>query len=193
MTGLFEIIISAVFVNNFVLARALGICPFLGVSKKTGPALGMGAAVVFVMSMASGAGFLLTEYFLVPYNVEFLKTIVFILVIASLVQLVETVIRRKSKALFHALGIYLPLITTNCAILGVVLLNFSKSYGLFEALAHGLGAGIGFMLALIIMSGIRERLELASVPESLKGLPIAFITAGILALSFLGFSGMIKV
>lgn len=193
MTDVLTILVSAIFVNNFVLARALGICPFLGVSKKTGPALGMGAAVIFVMTLSSLAGYVITEFFLKPYELEFLKTIAYVLVIASLVQFVETIIRRKSKALFRALGIYLPLITTNCAILAVVLLNFTKDYGFVDSIVHGLGAGVGFSLALILMSGIRERLELSAVPDSLRGLPIAFITAGILALSFLGFSGMIKI
>ncbi|MFH1834787.1 MAG: electron transport complex subunit RsxA [Methanobacteriota archaeon] len=191
--SLLAILISAIFVNNFILQKALGICPFLGVSRKTSTALGMGVAVIFVMTMASTASSLLSIYFLRPLGLEYLKTIVFILVIASLVQFVETIILKKSRALYNALGIYLPLITTNCAILGVVLINFSKSYGFIESVVHGFGAGVGFTLALLLMSGIRERLELSDVPESLEGLPVAFITAGILALSFLGFSGMIKV
>lgn len=192
MTSLISIAISAILVNNFVLSRILGICPFLGVSKKTHTAVGMGGAVVFVMTLASLATSIITKYFLSPYGIEFLKTIVFILVIASLVQFVETVIKNKSRVLFEALGIYLPLITTNCAILGVVLLNVSKDYGVVESVVHGFSAGVGFTLALLLMSGIRERLEFSDVPESLRGLPVAFLTAGILALSFLGFSGMIK-
>jgi len=192
MTELVTLIVSAVFVNNFVLAKVLGLCPFLGVSKKTKTALGMGFAATFVMAGASLITALLWRYWFIPLDIAFLQTIAFILVIASCVQFTETIIKKKSPALYDSLGIYLPLITTNCAIMGVVLLNAAKTYSVVESTVHGLAAGVGFTLALLLMSGIRERLELSDVPKSLKGLPIAFITAGLLALSFLGFSGMVK-
>jgi len=192
MNDVIAILVGSIFVNNFVFARVLGNCPFFGVSKKTKTAMGMGVAVIFVMTLASAAAWTVTEYALLPYELGFLKTIVYILVIATLVQFVESVLKKKSRALYNALGIYLPLITTNCVVLAVVLLNYSKTYGFIESVAHGFGGGVGFTLALLMMSGIRERLEYSNIPESLRGLPIAFITAGILSLSFLGFSGMIK-
>jgi electron transport complex protein RnfA len=188
----FIILVSAILVNNFVLARFLGICPFLGVSKKTETALGMGMAVIFVMTLASIFTNLIYHLVLVPYGLEFLKIVSFILVIASLVQLVETVLRKVSPTLYHALGIYLPLITTNCAILGLALLNIIKQYDLVRSIFFGLGAGIGFTLALLIMSGIRERLEFADIPKPLKGVPVALIVAGLLSMAFMGFSGLVK-
>jgi electron transport complex protein RnfA len=186
------ILISAVLVNNFVLARFLGICPFLGVSKKTDTALGMGMAVIFVMTLASVFTNLIHNFVLIRFHLEFLQIVAFILVIASLVQLVETVLRKISPALYHALGIYLPLITTNCAILGLALLNVIKKYDLTRSIVFGLGAGIGFTLALLIMSGIRERLEFADMPKPLRGVPIALIVAGLLSMAFMGFSGLVK-
>lgn len=186
------ILVSAVLVNNFVLARFLGICPFLGVSKKTGTALGMGMAVIFVMTLASIFTNLIYNQVLIPFHLEFLQIVTFILIIASLVQLVETALRKVSPALYHALGIYLPLITTNCAILGLALLNIIKNYDLVRSIVFGLGAGIGFTLALLIMSGIRERLEFADVPKPLRGVPIALIVAGLLSMAFMGFSGLVK-
>jgi electron transport complex protein RnfA len=186
------ILISAVLVNNFVLARFLGICPFLGVSKKTDTALGMGMAVIFVMTLASIFTNLIHNLVLIPYHLEFLQIVTFILVIASLVQLVETVLRKLSPALYHALGIYLPLITTNCAILGLALLNVIKHYDLTRSIVFGLGAGMGFTLALLIMSGIRERLQFADVPKPLRGVPITLIVAGLLSMAFMGFSGLVK-
>lgn len=192
MGEFFIILVSAVLVNNFVLARFLGICPFLGVSKKTDTALGMGMAVIFVMTLASIFTNLIYNLVLVPFNLEFLKIVSFILVIASLVQLVETVLRKVSPSLYHALGIYLPLITTNCAILGLALLNIIKYYDLLRSIVFGLGAGIGFTLALLIMSGIRERLEFANVPKALRGVPVALIVAGLLSMVFMGFSGLVK-
>jgi electron transport complex protein RnfA len=188
----FIILVSAILVNNFVLARFLGICPFLGVSKKTDTALGMGMAVIFVMTLASIFTNLIYHLVLIPYGLEFLKIVSFILVIASLVQLVETVLRKVSPSLYHALGIYLPLITTNCAILGLALLNIIKHYDLMRSIVFGLGAGIGFTLALVIMSGIRERLEFADIPKPLKGVPVALIVAGLLSMAFMGFSGLVK-
>jgi len=192
MGEFFIILVSAILVNNFVLARFLGICPFLGVSKKTETALGMGMAVIFVMTLASIFTNLIYHLVLVPYGLEFLKIVSFILIVASLVQLVETVLRKVSPSLYHALGIYLPLITTNCAILGLALLNIIKHYDLVRSIVFGLGAGIGFTLALLIMSGIRERLEFADVPKPLRGVPVALIVAGLLSMAFMGFSGLVK-
>jgi len=192
---LFTILISTIFINNYVLSQMLGLCPFLGVSKKLDSALGMGLAVIFVMTLASFITFLLYKYILVPYEITFLRTISFILVIASLVQLVEMVIEKVTPGLYLSLGIFLPLITTNCAVLGVAVLNVNSGfvtaeYGLIKSVVQGFGAGIGFTLALLLMAGIRERLELAKIPRNLQGLPITFITAGLLALAFLGFAGM---
>lgn len=192
MTKLLLLIVSAVLVNNFVLARFLGICPFLGVSKKTETAIGMGMAVIFVMSIASLVTWILQEYVLIPFNIEYLQTIVFILVIASLVQLVEMIIQKVSPVLYQALGIFLPLITTNCAVLGVAVLSIQKGYGFWEAVIFGIGAAFGFALALVLFAGIRERLDLADVPKPLRGTAIALITAGLLSLAFMGFSGLVK-
>jgi len=186
------ILISAVLVNNFVLARFLGICPFLGVSKKTDTAMGMGMAVIFVLTLAAVFCTLVNRYILVPFHLEFLQTVSFILVIAALVQLVETVLRKISPTLYYALGIYLPLITTNCAILGLALLNVVKNYDLLRSIIFGLGAGVGFTLALLIMSGIRERLAFADIPKPLRGVPIGLIIAGLLSIAFMGFSGLVK-
>ena len=188
---LFLIFLSAVLANNFVLARFLGICPFLGVSKKIDTALGMGMAVIFVMTMASVITWLL-NLLLVALNLGFLTTIVFILVIATLVQFVELFMKKNSPALYEALGIYLPLITTNCAILGLAILNVLYGYTLVETIVHAVAAGVGFTLALVIFSGIRERLELLEVPKPFKGLASALITAGLLSLAFMGFQGMVK-
>jgi electron transport complex protein RnfA len=185
------IFIGAAFVNNFVFHRFLGICPFLGISKKTDSAVGMGIAVTFVMVIAGAVTWLIHYLILIPLGLPFLQYVAFILVIASLVQLIEMFLKNKNTKLYKAFGIYLPLITTNCAILGLALLNIVKGYNFIESLVFSIGAGIGFTIALIIMSGIRERLELADIPQSLKGIPIALIIAGLLALAFGGFSGMI--
>ena len=190
LARLFAIAISAILINNFVLARFLGLCPFLGVSKQLDAAFGMGLAVIFVMTMASTVTFLIYDQVLIPFGIEYLRTIAFILVIATLVQFVEMVIEKTSPSLYRALGIYLPLITTNCAVLGVAVLNIDKSYNFLETVVHGFSAGIGFTIALLLMAGIRERLELAEIPESLKGVPIAFIVAGLMSIAFLGFSGL---
>jgi electron transport complex protein RnfA len=187
---LFAIAVGAILVNNFVLKRFLGLCPFLGVSKQLDAALGMGFAVIFVMTMASIVTFGIFHFILVPFGLEFLRTIAFILVIATLVQFVEMVIEKTSPSLYSSLGIYLPLITTNCAVLGVAVLNVESSYNFLETLVHGVSAGIGFTLALVLMAGIRERLELADIPESLRGVPVAFIVAGLMSIAFLGFSGL---
>jgi len=189
------ILVGTIFINNYVLSQMLGLCPFLGVSKKLDSALGMGLAVIFVMTIASFFTFLLYRYILLPYDIIYLRTISFIIIIASLVQFVEMVIEKVSPALYQTLGIFLPLITTNCAVLGVAVLNINSGFitsefGLVKAVIQGFGAGAGFTLALLLMAGIRERLELADIPENLKGLPITFITAGLLALAFLGFAGM---
>lgn len=188
---LFTIFFGAAIVNNFVLYRFLGICPFLGVSKKTKPALGMGLAVTFVMVIAGSSTWLIQTFILDKFGLPFLQYVSFILVIATLVQLIEMFLKRYNQPLFNAFGIYLPLITTNCAILGLALLNFVLGYNLLQALVFSIGAGVGFTIALIIMSGIREKLEFAPIPEPLKGIPIALIIAGLLALAFTGFSGMI--
>ena len=188
---LLAIFFSAAVVNNFVLYRFLGICPFLGVSKKTGSALGMGLAVTFVMVIATTATWLIHNLLLVRFGLPFLQYAVFILVIASLVQFIEMYMKKYQDNLYKAFGIYLPLITTNCAILGVTLLMVLEGYNFIESLVFAIGAGAGFMLALLLMSGIRERLDLADVPDALKGAPIALIIAGILALAFAGFGSIL--
>ncbi len=196
LSNLFFIIISAIFINNFVLVRFLGLCPYIGVSKKLDSALGMGMAVIFVMTMASVFTWLIDHFFLSPesgifnYDLTFLRTITFILSIAVLVQFVEMVIRKSAPELYKALGIYLPLITTNCAVLGVSILNITENYSFIEAVINGMASGLGFTLVLLLMAGIRERLERANIPKSLQGMPIAFIVAGAMALAFLGFSGL---
>jgi len=186
------LIMSAIFVNNFVLAKFLGICPFIGVSRQLDSAMGMGMAVTFVLTLASIVTYLIYQYILLPLEITYLKTISFILVIASLVQLVEMIIQKAAPALYKSLGIYLPLITTNCAVLGAATINVQKSYNLLMSSVYGFGAGLGFTLALILMAGIRERLEECNIPRALRGTPIAFITAGLLSLAFMGFTGMIK-
>lgn len=186
------ILVSVVLVNNFVLARFLGICPFLGVSKQMETALGMGFAVIFVMTVASVATWVIHQAFLEPFGIEYLQTIAFILVIASLVQLVEIVMQKVSPPLYQALGIYLPLITTNCAVLGVAILNIQTRHGFLETLFYGFGASVGFTLALVLFSGLRERVALADVPSAFRGTAIALITAGLLSLAFMGFSGLVK-
>jgi electron transport complex protein RnfA len=189
---LLAIFVSAVLINNFVLRYFLGICPFLGVSKKIDSAVSMGLAVTFVMTITAVVSWIINHWILIPYGLDFLKIVSFILVIASLVQLVEMFIRKVSPPLYQALGIYLPLITTNCAIMGLALLAALKNYNFLESVIFGVGSGLGFTLAIILMAGIREQLDFADVPEPLKGAGISLIVAGIMALAFLGFSGMIK-
>ncbi|MFH1195336.1 MAG: electron transport complex subunit RsxA [bacterium] len=189
--NLLIIFISATVVNNFVLSYFLGICPFIGVSNKTSSAISMGMATTFVMVLTAVVSWMLYFKILVPYHMEFLQIPSFILVIAALVQFVEMVIKKVSQPLYRALGIFLPLITTNCAILGLALLLSMREYSFLESVVFGLGAGAGFTLALFIMSGIREELELTDVPKAFRGAPITLITAGILALAFMGFAGMI--
>ncbi|HPT48302.1 MAG TPA: electron transport complex subunit RsxA [Candidatus Rifleibacterium sp.] len=190
--SLIGIFVVAVFIENYVLNQILGLCPFIGVSNKIDSALGMGLAVTFVMVMAGVVCWSVQTFLLVPLQLEYLQTISFILVIAALVQFVEMVIRKTAPALYQALGVFLPLITTNCAVLGVALLNVKKNYGLLESAVNSFGGGTGFLFALIIMAGIRENLEMADIPECLKGAPITLITAGLLTLAFMGFAGMIK-
>lgn len=185
--------ISAAVVNNFVLAYFLGICPFIGVSNKLSSAISMGLAVTFVMLIAASLSWIVNNYILIPYGMEFLKYISFILIIASMVQFVEMFIKKFSQPLYRALGIFLPLITTNCAILGLALLIDLRSYDFIKAIVFGLGAGVGFTLALVIMAGIREELEIIDVPKCFQGAPITLIVAGILALAFMGFAGMLNV
>jgi H+/Na+-translocating ferredoxin:NAD+ oxidoreductase subunit A len=190
LAKIFAMAIAAIFVQNFVLMRFLGLCPYIGVSKKLDSAVGMGMAVVFVMTMASIFTYLIQTYLLVPLKLEFLQTIAFILTIASLVQLVEMVIQKTAPALYKALGVFLPLITTNCAVLGVAILNINEKFSFIEAILNGLFAGLGFTLVLVLMAGIREKLEKAELPRAMKGMPIAMIVAGCMALAFLGFSGL---
>lgn len=187
----FAIIIGAIFVNNVVLAQFLGICPFLGVSSKVNTSLGMGAAVVFVMAISSIVVWLIQNYVLVPFGIEYMQTIVFILLIAALVQMVEIILKKVSPSLYQALGIFLPLITTNCAVLGVALILVQKEYGLAQSVVYATATAIGFALALTIFAGIRERLELDGVPKAMKGIPVALVTAGILAMAFMGFTGLV--
>lgn len=188
--GLFSIFIGAVLVNNYVLSKFLGICPFLGVSKKVDTALGMGVAVTFVMTLASIITYLVQVAILDKFGLGYLQTIAFILVIAALVQFVEMFLKKSSPSLYEALGVFLPLITTNCAVLGLAIINIQEGYNLIETIVNSLGAAIGFTVAIVLFAGIRERLEIADVPECLKGFPIALITAGLMSIAFLGFSGL---
>lgn len=188
----FAIIIGAIFVNNVVLAQFLGICPFLGVSSKVETSMGMGAAVTFVMAIAAVVAWLIQAYVLVPLDIVYMQTIVFILVIAALVQMVEIILKKVSPALYQALGIFLPLITTNCAVLGIAILLVQKEYNLGESVVFATATAIGFSLALVLFAGLRERLELEDVPAGMKGMPIALLTASILAMAFMGFSGLVR-
>lgn len=190
MSDLFLIFISAVLINNFVLVKFLGLCPFMGVSNRYESALGMGFATTFVLTLSSIVSYLVHNYLLVPLELEFLKTLSFILVIAITVQVTEMVLHKSSPLLYQVLGIYLPLITTNCAVLGVALLNIQQQNSLLESAIFGLGASAGFTLVLVLFSAIRERIEMANVPESFKGAPIALVTAGIMSLAFMGFAGL---
>lgn len=199
MKILIAILITGILTENYVLSKFLGICPFLGVSKKTNTAMGMSAAVIFVMVLATAVTWPINQYILEKNNLEYLQTIVFILVIAALVQLVEIVLKKYIPSLYQSLGIYLPLITTNCAVLGVVLLNIGSvvmlgqemHYSYLQSIVNSLGAGLGFMLAMFLFSGVRERLESADIPKALKGLPITLIAASLVSLSFLGFTGIV--
>jgi electron transport complex protein RnfA len=188
---LITIFLGLVLINNFVLVRFLGLCPFFGVSKKLGSAVSMGIAVTFVMTLASIATWVIRHYILTPFNVEYMNIIIYILVIATLVQIIELFIKRTNLALYNAFGIYLPLITVNCAVLGVTLIEAAENYSLLGSVAAALGGGLGFTLVLAMMSGIREKLEMANAPKAMRGVPIAFLTAMLLGLAFLGFGGII--
>ena len=187
----FAIIIGAIFVNNVVLAQFLGICPFLGVSSKVETSMGMGAAVTFVMALSAVVTWLIQTYILVPLGIEYMQTIVFILVIAALVQMVEIVLKKVSPSLYQALGIFLPLITTNCAVLGVAILMIQKELSLLQGVVYNVATALGFALALVIFAGLRERIEFEEAPKAFQGVPIALITASILAMAFMGFSGLV--
>lgn len=190
--GLLALFISAIFVNNILLARFLGCCPFLGVSSKLETAKGMGFAVIFVMLMASTMTWLIYELVLRPLELQYLYTLSFILVIAALVQFVEIVLKKIQPGLYKSLGIFLPLITTNCAVLGVAVINMNERYSLIQSIVHTLGASVGFLIAILLMAGIRERIEASpTMPKSLRGLPIALVTAGLMSIAFMGFSGII--
>lgn len=189
--GIMTIIISAILVNNFTMNRFLGICPFLGMSKKVETALGMGLAVTFVMAMAGTFTYFTNKYLLIPYNMGYLKTVMFILIIASLVQFVEIVLKKILPSLYQALGVFLPLITTNCAVLGVTLLNEQYGFNLIKSVVHSVAAALGFTLAIVLFAFIREKMEINDIPEPFKGFPIALITASLLSFAFLGFQGMI--
>ncbi len=184
--------VNCILVNNYIFSRFLGCCPFLGVSNKVSTATGMGLAVTFVMALASLFTWMTYHFILVPLGLTYLNTIAFILVIASLVQFVEMFLKKSMKALYSALGIYLPLITTNCAVLGVTILNITESYDLLWAVLNGTFSALGFMLAIVLMAGVRERLESSNIPKCLRGFPIGLITAGLMSIAFMGFAGMIK-
>lgn len=190
MTEYLFILVGAVLVNNVVLVRILGLCPFMGVSKKLSTAYGMGAATTFVLTMGTGASYIIDHYLLIPFGLEYLRTISFIVTIAALVQLTELVIQKTSPVLHQVLGIYLPLITTNCAVLGVPLINVSQDNGFIASLIFGAGSSIGFSLALILFAGVRERVEAADVPLYFRGVAIAMVTAGLMSLAFMGFAGL---
>lgn len=191
MSEFAAIFIGMVLINNFILMRFLGLCPFFGVSKKIGSAISMGVAVTFVMTIASIATWLIHNHILVPFDIEYMDIVIYILVIATLVQIIELFIKKTNANLYFAFGIYLPLITTNCAVLGITLINATEGYSFTGSIVAALGAGLGFTLVLAMMSGIREKLELANTPKSMRGLPIAFITATLLGLAFQGFGGML--
>jgi electron transport complex protein RnfA len=189
---LVSILLTAILTQNFVLAKFLGICPFLGVSKKLNTATGMSAAVIFVMALATAVTYPINKFLLVKFDLEYLQTIVFILVIAALVQLVEIILKKYIPALYNALGIYLPLITTNCAVLGVVILNVDNSYNFAQSMFNSVGAGLGFMLAMVMFAGVRERLDSCEVPKFMQGLPITLVAASLVSVSFLGFTGIVE-
>ena len=196
MTGMTEyalILLATILVNNFVLVKFLGLCPFMGVSRKLETAIGMALATTFVLTLSSVSSYLVNTYILAPLELEYMRTILFILVIAVVVQFTEMVVHKTSPLLYNVLGIFLPLITTNCAVLGVALLNVQEQHGFLQSLFYGLGAAIGFSLVLILFSAIRERILVADVPEMFRGTSIALITAGIMSLAFMGFAGLIKV
>lgn len=188
---LLVILISSSLVNNVVLSQFLGLCPFLGVSKKTNTAAGMGAAVIFVITLASAVAGVIYKFILQPFDITYLQTIVFILVIAALVQFVEMFLKKFMPGLYQALGVYLPLITTNCAVLGVALTNVQKNYGILAGVVNGFATSVGFTISIVILAGIREKMTYNDIPESFKGMPIVLVTAGLMAIAFCGFSGLL--
>lgn len=190
MGSLLAIAIGSAFISNVVLSQFLGICPFLGVSKKVKTAVGMGSAVVFVITLASFVASVIYNYILVPLDITYLQTIVFILVIAALVQFVEMFLKKSMPSLYQALGVYLPLITTNCAVLGVALTNVQKSYGIIESVVNGLATAVGFLISITILAGLREKMEYNNIPKSFRGMPHVLLTAGLMAIAFFGFSGL---
>ena len=190
LTNIISISLGAILINNFIFSQFLGICPFLGCSSKVDTAAGMGVAVVFVMGLASAICWVIDTYILIPLGLAFLETLAFILVIASLVQFVEMFLKKMVPSLYSALGIYLPLITTNCAVLGVVLLNVQNNYNFIESVVYGITGGLGFMLAIVLFASVRERVDFADYPECFEGFPICLVSAALLALAFMGFSGM---
>ena len=191
MTNLIIIALGAALVNNVVLSQFLGLCPFLGVSKKVKTAAGMGSAVIFVITLASFVTAIIYKYLMLPLDVAYLKTIIFILVIAALVQFVEMFLKKYMPPLYESLGVYLPLITTNCAVLGVALTNVQKSYGILESVVSGFATAIGFTISIVILAGIREKMEYNDIPEPFRGMPIVLVTAGLMAIAFCGFSGLL--
>ena len=191
VVNIVQILLAAILTNNFILSKFLGICPFLGVSKKLDTAVGMSAAVIFVMLIATAVTWPIQTYLLTPNDLDYLQTIVFILVIAALVQFVEIFLKKYMVGLYNSLGVYLPLITTNCAVLGVTVLNITEGYNFVQSMFNSLGGGLGFMLAMVLFAGVRGRLETAKVPKALQGLPITLISASLVAISFLGFSGLV--
>lgn len=191
VTNLVSILLAAILTNNFILSKFLGICPFLGVSKKLDTAVGMSAAVIFVMVIATAVTWPLQTFLLTPNDLDYLQTIVFILVIAALVQFIEIFLKKYMKSLYQALGVYLPLITTNCAVLGVTTLNIDEGYGFVESIVNALGGGLGFMLAMVLFAGVRGRIESSKIPKSLQGLPSTLVSASLVACSFLGFQGLV--
>lgn len=191
LESLFVILVGGILVNNYVLSRNLGICPFLGVSKQVETAFGMGMAVTFVMTLAGLITYLVQTFILNPLGLAYMQTVTFILVIAALVQFVEMVIQKSSPTLYQSLGVYLPLITTNCAVLGVAILNIKENYNLIETIVNSAASAVGFSLAIVLFAGIRERLELSNIPEAFKGFPIALFTASLMSMAFMGFSGLV--
>ena len=190
ITNLLSITLGAILVNNFIFSQFLGCCPFLGVSKKVDTAVGMGIAVTFVMGLASAVCFFVNNFILIPLDLMYMQTVAFILVIAALVQFIEMFLQKSMPSLYTALGVYLPLITTNCAVLGVVLLNVQNNYNFIESVVYGITGGLGFLLAIVLFASIRERLVFADYPKAFEGFPIALVTAGLMALAFMGFSGL---
>ncbi len=190
MLNIILIALNAILIENYIFVKFLGICPFIGVSKKTDTALGMGIAVIFTMTVSSALTWLIQKFLLEPLNIEYLQTIIFILVIAALVQLVEMFLQKAAPALYQSLGIYLPLITTNCAVLGAAIMNVTKGYNFIESIVYGFASGVGFLIAIVMLSFVRERIAYADIPKPFRGIPIVLIAAGLMCISFMGFQGL---